>query len=66
MHALRLHALMIGLLCGYALGRWVGLCGPAGECLTWGMLAAAGGGGSAAYEAAGLLFDAGDDGPGAG
>ena len=36
MDALRFHALLIGTLCGYALGRWAGLCGPAGECLTWG------------------------------
>ena len=62
MDALRLHA----LLCGYALARWAGLCGPAGECLTWSVLAASGGIGTLAYEAAGLLSDTGDDGPGVG
>jgi hypothetical protein len=30
MDKLRLHALLIGLLCGYALARWVGMCGPGG------------------------------------
>jgi hypothetical protein len=60
MAALRLHALFIGLLCGYALARWAGLCGPAGECLTWSVLAATGGVGVVAQEAAALLFDDGD------
>ena len=49
------------------LARWPGLCcGPEGRCLTWSVLAASGGIGTLAYEAAGLLSDTGDDGPGVG
>ena len=57
MDALRFHALLIGMLCGYALGRWAGLRGPAGECLTWSVLAATAGVGVVAQEAAALLLD---------
>jgi hypothetical protein len=37
-----------------------GLCGPAGECLTWSVLAAVTGVGVIAQEAAALLLDDGD------
>jgi hypothetical protein len=57
MDALRFHALLIGMLCGYALALWAGMCGPAGECLTWSVLDAIGGVGVLAQEAAALLLD---------
>ena len=56
----RLPALLVGLLCGYALARWVGLCGPGDECLTWYVLSTTGGVGVIAQEAAALLLDDGD------
>ena len=52
-------ALLAGLVAGYALALWAGLCGPAGECLTWSVLAATGGVGVVAQEAAAMLPDAG-------
>ena len=53
----RLPALLVGLLCGYALARWAGLCGPGGECLTWYVLSTTGGVGVLVQEAAALLLD---------
>ena len=60
MDSLRLHALLIGLPCGHALARWVGMGGPAGECLTWYVLSTTGGVGVIAQEAAALLLDDGN------
>ena len=57
---------LAGLLAGYALARGLGLCGPEGECLTWGILAATGVLEATAHEVAGLLLDTGDAGPGKG
>ena len=59
-------ALLAGLIGAYALALWVGLCGPDGECATWGVLAATGGVGTLAQEVAALLFDSGGHEPGRG
>ena len=45
MDPLRLHALLIGLPCGHALTRWVGMGGAGGECLTWYVLSTTSGSG---------------------
>jgi hypothetical protein len=58
--------LLAGSAVGYALARRVGLCGPDGGCLTWGMAASIGGVGLLVLEIATLAFDPGDGGPGAG
>lgn len=69
--ATRLLASSAGLVAGYALALWVGLCPPSGDCLalagllcvpllaclTWGALAATCGVGVLAHEAARLLHD---------
>jgi hypothetical protein len=55
--------LLAGSAAGYALALWVGLCGPAGDCLTWGVLASTGGVGLLLHEILMLAFDPGDDGP---
>ncbi len=65
MTMIRCLTVLAGLLCGYALAIWAGLCRPEGECLTWGVLAATGGVGTLAHEVAALVFNAGD-GPGFG
>ena len=61
MDRLRLPALLVSLPCGYGLARWAGLCGPAGERLTWYVPTTTGGVGVVAQQAAALLLDDGDD-----
>ena len=57
MDPLRLFALLVGLLCGYALASWLHLGGPEAGPLAWEVLAATLGGGALAYQVAEILLD---------
>jgi hypothetical protein len=60
MDTLRFHALLIGMLCGYALGRRLHLGGPDAGPPVWEVLAATLGGGAPAHQVAEILVDDGD------